>query len=208
MQSYKEQIQFEQLQKRMDDLSVLYHKYDIVINCTGLGAAGLKQCQDDVPNLRRSYGLVLRVHAPFIQHWVRYDTESEKITHVYPRIRDCILGGCKRLLAPDEPSIKEANQNDIQAIIDRCCEIMPELKQKPVQILEILQGERPYRISGVRLEAVQINEQPNGHNILLIHNYGHAGQGYCLAYGCAEEVILMIKKYLQQDNISIYSSRF
>jgi D-amino-acid oxidase len=199
LQSYKKQIQFEKLEEKMDDLSVLYHKYDIVINCTGLGAAGLKQCQEDAFNLRRSYGLVLRVDAPFVQHWARSDdNENDKITHVYPRVTDCILGGFKRLLAPDEQSIKEANPNDIQDILNRCCDIMPELNQKPVQILEILQGERPYRMSGIRLEAVQINNvESSGRNILLIHNYGHAGQGYCLSYGCAEEVIQMIKKYLQ-----------
>jgi len=43
-------------------------------------------------------------------------------------------------------------------------------------------GLRPYR-STVRLECVDLENAKR-----LVHNYGHGGSGYTLAWGCAEDV--------------------
>ncbi|MFT4843774.1 MAG: D-amino-acid oxidase, partial [Candidatus Azotimanducaceae bacterium] len=45
---------------------------------------------------------------------------------------------------------------------------------------------RPYR-STVRLE-----EESRSDGRRLIHNYGHGGSGYTLAWGCAEDVALLL----------------
>lgn len=55
-------------------------------------------------------------------------------------------------------------------------------------ILDYKVGVRPYRKTGVRLEAEWYNEK------LIIHNYGHGGAGLTLSWGSAQEVLNILKQ--------------
>jgi len=57
------------------------------------------------------------------------------------------------------------------------------LKIPAPRIIATRVGLRPYRKSGVRVEAGRMNDGRT-----IIHNYGHGGAGFTLSWACAEEV--------------------
>jgi len=92
-----------------------------------------------------------------------------------PHGRRVVLGGVAQpgdaSLAPD-PVITEQ-------ILRRCIAVVPELAAAPVLGVEV--GTRPGR-PHVRLERVDSGPCP------VVHNYGHAGNGVMLSWGCADAV--------------------
>lgn len=59
-------------------------------------------------------------------------------------------------------------------------------------VIETKVGIRPFRKTGIRIEAEQIEDK------LIVHNYGYGGSGLTLAFGGAEEVL----KILDERKIS------
>jgi D-amino-acid oxidase len=51
-------------------------------------------------------------------------------------------------------------------------------------------GLRPYRSGGVRLEKERIEGG------WVVHNYGHAGSGYQVSYGCSNAVVELVEEVL------------
>lgn len=70
----------------------------------------------------------------------------------------------------------------------------PDLSDE--SILGYKVGIRPYRHSGVRLEAEYINQK------LMIHNYGYGGSGLTLCWGGAQEVMRILQEE-QEKNLKI-----
>ena len=60
-------------------------------------------------------------------------------------------------------------------------------KLKDAKILDHKVGLRPGRTE-VRLEAAKVSN-----NCTVIHNYGHGGAGFTLSWGCAEDVLNLVK---------------
>ena len=60
------------------------------------------------------------------------------------------------------------------------------------KIVEKQIGFRPSRVGGVRLEleVLKTNHGP----LKVIHNYGHGGSGITLSWGCASEIVDIIKE--------------
>ena len=77
-------------------------------------------------------------------------------------------------LAPD-PAITEQ-------ILRRCIAVLPELAGAPVLGVEV--GIRPGR-PRVRLERADCGSPP------VVHNYGHAGNGVMLSWGCADAATVL-----------------
>ena len=48
---------------------------------------------------------------------------------------------------------------------------------------------RPFRTKGPNLDVEQIGDT------MVVHNYGHGGSGFTLAFGCAEEVYDLVQKW-------------
>jgi D-amino-acid oxidase len=143
---------------------------EVVVNCTGLGARAL--AKDD--SLQAMYGQVLLVEKGELDTTVSLgDTRDESaMLYTIPRRTDVVLGGCA-LPCPDTQSLSPD----------------PVLREKILarahaaglrhgRVLREAAGLRPYRPE-VRLER-------EGR---VLHNYGHGGAGFTLAYGCAEEVV-------------------
>lgn len=164
-------------QRAISSLDQALAAHDLVINCSGLAARALT-------NDRALYairGQIVRVAQCGIERFWLDDFGPRGLAYVVPRSHDIILGGTDdegdEDLTPD-PAIAAA-------IIERCAFLEPQLRD--ATILEHKVGLRPGR-SAVRLEA----EQP-APGKTVVHCYGHGGAGVTLSWGCAEEVVQLVK---------------
>ena len=161
-------------QRTVGSLTQLREHAALVVNCSGLGARQLAGDRTVVP----VRGQIVRVTNPGLRRFIRDNAHPEGRTYVYPRTRDCVLGGTA-----------ERDSWDIQpdaATTDRilrvCRTLEPALAD--AEVIEPLVGLRPWR-PDVRL-AVESGERGVAG---LIHNYGHGGAGVTLAWGCAGAVV-------------------
>lgn len=69
----------------------------------------------------------------------------------------------------------------------------PHISQQNVMGTNV--GIRPYRKTGVRLEAEKIRDK------LIIHNYGYGGAGMTLAFGGAHEVLEILEKQKNSSKV-------
>jgi D-amino-acid oxidase len=163
------------VQREVSSLEQPLAAANIVVNCTGLGAREL--CRDN--ELQAVRGQVLRIKGSHMPHaWI--DDTRDGPCYVIPRADGLVVGGTAQMgderLAVDD--------GDSEAILERVTRAFPQLRG--AQVLATRVGLRPYR-STVRLECEQRSDGRR-----LIHNYGHGGSGYTLAWGCAEDVALLL----------------
>ena len=145
---------------------------DVVVNCAGLGARELAGDHELVP----VRGQVLRVDRIELPHAIVDDTDPDQPVYVLPRQRDIVLGGTAT--AGDDRL--EVDAVETAAIRVACERHLPQLRGAAVRGTGV--GLRPFRPT-VRLEI-----ESRGQSGRLIHNYGHGGSGFTLAWGCAREV--------------------
>lgn len=141
-----------------------YGKFDIVMNCTGLGARLL--CNDKT--LLPVRGQVFKVDAPWLDKF--YYGGSD--TYIIPGIWAATLGGTRNFNSWDTT----VSKYDSACIWDKCTRIVPRLARAPVLAEAV--GLRPYRPI-VRVEPEIIN------GLKVVHNYGHGGYGVTSAPGTA-----------------------
>ena len=140
---------------------------EVVVNCAGLGARALT----GDTSLQAVYGQVVLVEPGALDMSVSLGDERDTSAMLYaiPRRADVVLGGCARACADDavltpDPLVRE--------------EILARARARGLlhgRVLSERAGLRPCRPT-VRLER-------EGR---VVHNYGHGGAGFTLAYGCAE----------------------
>lgn len=171
--------------RRITSFADIRGEYDFIINCAGLGARQLAN-DDSMMPVR---GHVLRVRAP----WIRYHIEAQgdddsQPCYIIPNSDTIVIGGTKQV--GDEDLVPR--EDDRKAILDRAFQAHPSLAK--ADIIGEWVGLRPGRPS-IRLEtelSVSINglqpKQP-----LIIHNYGHGGSGLTLAWGCAGNVVQLVR---------------
>jgi D-amino-acid oxidase len=173
------------LRQRIDRLADVARLAPVVVNATGLAAGGLASD----PGVHPARGHVLHVSNPGLHTSVRDEDNPEGLTYVHPRSHDVVLGGTFELGASDctpSPSIG-------QAILERCTSLVPELKG--AKVIEQLVGLRPVRDGGVRLEIDPVGLPDQ---VRLIHDYGHGGAGVTLSWGCADEVVKLVRACLSR----------
>ncbi len=148
---------------------------EVVVHCAGLGARALA----GDASLQAVYGQVLLVAPGELDTGLSLADARDESAMLYsiPRRRDVVLGGCA-LPCPDQQSLTP-DPVLRELILERAR--ASGLRHGPV--LGERAGLRPYRPS-VRLER-------EGR---VIHNYGHGGAGYTLAYGCAEGVVELLSR--------------
>jgi len=140
-----------------------------VVNCAGLGAAALTADRTLKPI--RGPKIVLEnpglehffIEAPFGPIWAGFIPHGDHV----------VLGGAHRDSADTAPDEAEAAE-----IVRRCAIVEPRLAG--ARLIEHKVGLRPGRPEP-RVEA----EERDGARI--VHNYGHAGTGVMLSWGCAKE---------------------
>ena len=146
-------------------------KFDLVINCAGIGARELVQDADLEPH-RGQVAIVPKIEG--LSCAVVCD--DAPLMYAIPRANDCVFGGTNDLsdnLAADFATT--------QRIVGECSRVLNI--DKPRVLAERV-GLRPFRKSGVRLERDRLVDGRT-----VIHNYGHGGAGFTLSWGCAREVL-------------------
>jgi D-amino-acid oxidase len=183
------------LRERETDLRCLFGA-DCIVNCTGLGAAGL--CDDDMYPLR---GALIRVHndgrsMPRVTtaHCVAHDLASteQDMVFIVPRGEDMLLIG--GMTEPDEWGLDIGLDNyaPVGDMMARCQEFLPVLRSAEIDTEDPVRvGLRPFRKGNVRLEI-----EPGTR---IIHNYGHGGSGVTFSWGCAIEAAEMVKQLVLGD---------
>jgi len=162
----------------VDEIDVLASGAQVVVNCSGYGAATL--CRDPLMTLVR--GLVLRAEKQSdIAGCIIDDSDARLPTYVIERQTDVILGGTA------DPSLTSAScsDEDVQGIVARCMTLNRSVGK--VQLLDKKIGFRPSRPT-VRLEV-----DPMLSNV--VHNYGHGGAGFTLSWGCAADVLRHVQSF-------------
>jgi len=142
---------------------------DVVVNCTGLGARTLVRDPHLEPLFGQTVIVGLGGWSPRVT--VTDDRDPDAIFYAIPRRSELVLGGCAlRGRDAEDPAVT--------------ARILAHAKRLGVAIGDVhavRTGQRPFRPT-VRLER-------DGR---VIHNYGHGGAGFTLAYGCAVEVQTLI----------------
>ncbi len=151
--------------------------FDAVVNCAGLGARELVGDAAVFP----IKGEIVRIACPTDARLIFDESEARGMTYVIPRSNDCVLGGTavphSESLAHDAAAAEE--------IRTRCARLVPGVSSAPV--LGHAVGLRPGR-SEIRLEREELEGWP------VVHNYGHGGAGVTLSWGCAEEVVQLLRR--------------
>jgi D-amino-acid oxidase len=157
----------------LESLEEADQKFDLVINCAGIGARELVHDVDLEPH-RGQVAIVPRIE----RLSCAVVCDDAPLMYAIPRRNDCVFGGTNDLSS--DLAVDAATTDQIIAECSRVLNI-----DKP-NILAERVGLRPFRKSGVRLER---NELRDGRTV--IHNYGHGGSGFTLSWGCAREVVTL-----------------
>lgn len=147
-------------------------EHEVIVNCSGVGARELV-ADDDVEPHRGQVAIVPKLPLPYA-----IVCDDPPLMYAIPRTHDCVLGGTNDI--SDNRDVDPADTARILAEAGRvlALELPPVLDQRV--------GLRPYRRSGVRLERGRLAD---GRTVL--HNYGHGGAGFTLAWGCARDVLAL-----------------
>jgi D-amino-acid oxidase len=145
-------------------------KFDLVINCAGIGARELAH-DADLESHRGQVAIVPRIKD--LPYAVVCD--DAPLMYAIPRTNDCVFGGTNDL--NDDLGVDSETTVRIVAECSRALKI-----EKPNLLAERV-GLRPFRKSGVRVERAHLRDGRT-----VVHNYGHGGSGFTLSWGCAEEV--------------------
>ena len=154
---------------RFEHLEEVDPAFDLVINCSGIGARELVPDTAMEPH-RGQVAIVGKLNLAYA-----VVCDDPPLMYAIPRAQDCVLGGTNEVSdnrAPDSSATA--------SIIQECQRVLgfpaPELFAERV-------GLRPGRASGVRVAAEALSDGRS-----VIHNYGHGGAGFTLSWGCAQTV--------------------
>ncbi|MEX2579135.1 MAG: FAD-dependent oxidoreductase [Verrucomicrobiales bacterium] len=166
--------------QELESPAQLFPDFDMVINCSGVWAYHFVGDKEVFP----IGGQAVRVSLPEgLTQSTRIYQKEDKFTLVLPRSNDVILGGTSQ----ERDWNRTPNAEATDVIFKRCAELVPEIAG--CEILGSTVGLRPGRKS-VRLELeLMAGDRP------VIHNYGHGGGGYTVAWGCADEVVELAENY-------------
>lgn len=153
------------------DLHSITGEYDAIINCSALGARDLCNDKTIIP----VRGQVVLLEPGFPDH-IFLDNQTP--SYIVPRKDATIVGGTYEENVYDE----RTEQESLDDILRRAYSVFEGLENR--KIIGNWAGLRPYRPT-VRLEVE--------HGTNIIHNYGHGGSGYTLAFGCAEDVVGLVE---------------
>ncbi|MFI5520320.1 FAD-dependent oxidoreductase [Streptomyces platensis] len=152
---------------------------DVVVNCSGLGARALVPD----PEVHPVQGQLVIVENPGIEEWsVSADAGATDTTYLLPQPYGLVLGGTAR----EHAWSREPDPAVAAAIVARAARRFPELARARVLAHKV--GLRPAR-PAVRLTAERLSD-----GTACVHNYGHGGAGVTVAWGCADEVLRMVRE--------------
>lgn len=160
------------IEQEVNNFHELSDQYKWVINCSGLGAGALCGDKDIYP----VKGQVVMLSA---QDGLPIFLDDEQPFYIVPRKDGLIIGGTY------EEGVWDVNPDParIQSLQKQAVSLFPYLDQSA--LIGSWSGLRPFR------KTIKVEKDRNKN---IIHNYGHGGNGFTLAWGCAEEVVHLINK--------------
>lgn len=148
-----------------------------VVNCSGLASRSLVGDLDVFP----VRGQVVRLSpVSGVEAWLLDQSDEERPAYVVPRATDIIVGGT----AHPQDFDQTPHPTITSQILERATQLVPALAEATVLGSKV--GLRPAR-SSVRLEI-----DSTGSGGKVVHNYGHGGAGWTLAWGCANAVVELL----------------
>ncbi|XP_036370766.1 D-aspartate oxidase [Octopus sinensis] len=167
---------------RLKSLEELVGVYDVVVNCSGLGA------KDLVPDplVYPVKGQLIQVEAPWVKHFYFFEDD----TYVIPNINRTSLGGIR--IKNDYST--EVDPEISKSIWQRCTSRIPSLQK--AKVLWEWAGLRPHR-DPIRIEQDVMNF-PKG-TLKVVHNYGHGANGVSLSWGTAKHATRLVRQFLEND---------
>lgn len=158
------------VQRRVESIESISNVYDLVVNCTGMGARQL--CNDK--ELYPVKGQLVVLRNPGIEKFFAERGDLIQLFYWMPQGEKIILGGTAETEYGDE-GVEEAQ---IQRMLTKAVAIEPKFKN--AEIIGYRVGFRPVR--------PQVRFEFDRHYANVFHNYGHAGSGLSLSWGCAQDV--------------------
>lgn len=172
---------------------------DAVVNCTGLGGAALSDVPDAAATLQPDRGQTIRIRCPAITEiWRAPNVVSGSMpVYILPRgDGTVILGGTY-----DRGNASSAHDATIAAsILARCSRLLPLLRDaRNYEVLGHSSGLRPARRTGN--QRIEVDEsfaaaaKAKSKSLpppLVVHCYGHAGDGFQSSWGSAFVVAHLI----------------
>src|SRR2546423_7338564 len=155
---------------RFAGLEEIESRFDLVINCAGIGARELVPDPEMEPH-RGQVAIVEKLDLPYA-----VVCDDPPLMYAIPRSADCVFGGTNDVSADRQPDSTQTAR-----IIEECERVLEFSKSV---LLRERVGLRPCRKSGVRVAAEKL-----GDGRTVIHNYGHGGAGFTLSWGCAQTVL-------------------
>ncbi len=149
--------------------------YDVLINCSGLGARKLASDRTLFPERVQ----VVKIKQTGFQHVVIDDEGPQKRACVVPHA-DYIKLGAVFDMGDEALDVDPVNTQDI---LDRCNRMVPDLNAKLSDVISVSRALRPER----PLTRVEVETLEDGRTV--IHNYGHDGMGYILSCGISGEIV-------------------
>ncbi|RMZ85836.1 hypothetical protein DV737_g428, partial [Chaetothyriales sp. CBS 132003] len=167
-------------------------KVDLVVNCTGLGAATLGGVEDKTVVPARGQIVVVRNSAGSMIGVSGTDDGDDEACYIMTRAAGggTVLGGSYQKGNWES----QVDPNLAIRIMKRAVKLCPQLTGgKDIEHLDIIRhsvGLRPVREGGTRIEKERLG------NVEIVHNYGAGGAGYQSSYGCALAAVELVREAL------------
>lgn len=205
------------VQRKLTSLAELSGEgWDVVLNCSGLGARQLLPDRNSYP-IR---GQIVRVRAPWVGQCV-FAHFPDETAYIIPNREWVVLGGTGQIgNGNTDMSLADAHK-----IADRAIQVVPSLKA--AEVVDHWVGLRPGRVR-LRLELEHLDQaelqaaaeaaaaaaqagqeseavpprQGRGKlsdGLRVVHCYGHGGSGLTLAWGTAGDAVQLALKSLQVE---------
>lgn len=173
------------IKKKIHNLNELSTDYDIIVNCTGLGSRELVGDRSVYP----VSGQIVEVQGSKVPGLI-YNIEpgNSHIAYIIPHKDRIVLGAT----AIKHSWSTEVDPVQADSIYRKCSELYPPLKES--KVVGGWSALRPAR------DTVRLEVDKGFRAALLIHNYGHGGQGYIFSWGCATQVKNIVDQHLQHSS--------
>lgn len=158
----------------------------LAVNCTGLSAQHF--CNDKAMYPIRGQTLLARITPTPKQEVLIWQGDGE-VTYVVPRVSTdaFVLGGT----VTDDEYDATPTPDISEGIMQRCRKLLGPVQ---FEVLKEQVGLRPGRRGGHRVEREEVG---GGY---VVHNYGHAGDGFQSSIGAARKVVGLVEQSLDQTS--------
>ena len=162
--------------RALESIDDAFDGVDAVVNCSGLGA---RELAND-PTVEPARGVIVLAEPKITHESISDDDHPLGMTYIFQRRYCLVLGGLYEKGKTD----MTVSQTEIDSIVARASAVRPAIAQ--TQVIGARVGLRPARPE-IRLEA---DAHARGR---LIHNYGHGGSGITVSWGCARDVVNLMR---------------